>query len=91
MSINFKEEMNEETLEVFKKMIDVGSISNPVVQDKCKALFDDITKVHKEEMKILEKIADQSISIEINEEGEIKEMSDGTKYLVTPNGWKRIE
>ena len=34
--------------------------------------------------------AKQPVRVELNDIGEIKEMSDGTKYQVTPQGWKKL-
>jgi len=42
-------------------------------------------------MKKIANAAKQPVSIELNDLGEVKTMQDGTKYEVTPNGWKRIK
>jgi hypothetical protein len=58
--------------------------------DETKILFNDVLKIDQRKMTALANAAKQPVTIEFNEEGEVKEMSDGTKYRVTPNGWVKI-
>jgi len=48
-------------------------------------------KLEHKKMGDLARAAKQPVTVELNEEGEIKEMSDGTKYRVTSQGWKKID
>lgn len=94
MSINFNDPMNAEAREMFRQMIDAGDLPQPVAMDDRRALFNDTLKLEQKKMKKmgdLARAAKQSVAVELNEEGEIKEMADGTKYKVTPRGWVKVD
>jgi len=57
--------------------------------EKLKKYFETIELETENALKIAN-TARQPVSVELNEQGEIKTMSDGTKYQVTPSGWKKI-
>ena len=42
------------------------------------------------EMKKVANQTKQPVSLEINNEGEIKTLSDGSQYRVTKSGWKKL-
>ena len=42
------------------------------------------------EMKKLANTAKQPVSVELNELGDIKTMSDGTEYALTSKGWRKL-
>ena len=90
MSINFEHPMNSVALEKLRELITDGSIPNPVAQDEFRALFNDKLELQQRKMTQLANAAKQPVTVELNEEGDIKEMSDGTKYRVTPKGWIKI-
>lgn len=91
MSMNFNDPMNDEALEMFRQMVDAGDLPQPVAMDDRRALFNDALKMEQKKMGDLARAAKQPITVELNEEGEIKEMSDGTKYRVTSRGWVKID
>jgi hypothetical protein len=41
-------------------------------------------------MKEIANTAEQPATLELNGEGDIKTMSDGTRYRVTPDGWRKL-
>lgn len=42
------------------------------------------------EMSNMARKLNQVVTVELNELGEIKTLSDGTRYQVTPSGWKKL-
>ena len=82
MSINFSEEMNEQSSELLKKLFG----ENLIAMDNKIALIDDM-QIKQEEMKELANVAKQPVEVQIHREGEVKIFSDGTRYRVTNKGW----
>lgn len=91
MSINFNDPMNAEAREMFRQMVDAGDLPQPIAMDERRALFNDALKLEQKKMGDLARAAKQPVTLELNSEGEIKEMSDGTKYKVTPRGWVKVD
>lgn len=85
MSINFKDDMNSEVLERMAEMFG----EKLAIVDKRTALINEHA-ILGEQISELARIAKQPAALELHGEGEIKTMSDGTQYLVTPQGWKKI-
>jgi hypothetical protein len=86
MSLNFHDPMNEQASAFIKKLFE------PTAMDEQQVLLNDLTdKVDQANMKELANLAKQPVTLEINELGEIKEMSDGTKYRLTLQGWRKLE
>lgn len=90
MSINFNDPMNSEAMAKLQEFFKDGTLPEPVVMDDRRALFNTKLDLQQRKMTELANAAKQPVMVELNEEGEIKEMSDGTKYRVTPKGWKKI-
>lgn len=90
MSINFNNPMNNKALEKLRELISDGSLPAPVAQDDYRALFNKRLDLQPRKLTELANAAKQPVTVELNEEGEIKEMSDGTKYKVTRKGWIKI-
>lgn len=86
MSINFENPMNDKAREFMKELF-----GEPSAADEKTALFEKISTLTQEDMSTLARKAGQPVTFEIHGEGDIKVFSDGTKYQVTPQGWKRIE
>ena len=91
MSINFEHPMNSVALEKLRELITDGSLPNPVALDEFRALFNDTLELQQRKMTELANAAKQPVTVELNEIGEIKVMSDGTKYRVTNKGWIKIK
>ena len=90
MSINFNDPMNSEVMAKLQELFKNGTLPEPVAMDERRALFNDDPRLQQRTMIELANAAKQPVMFELNEEDEIKEMSDGTKYRVTPKGWKKM-
>jgi len=86
MSMQFDGPMNEKSLAKMKDLFG----DTMIVSDERKALFDNLTEEKQEEFKLFPRKVDQPVTTKIHKEGNIVEMSDGTKYQVTKQGWKKI-
>jgi len=96
MSMNFDNPMNKETRDKITEMIEKGDLPVPVASDEKTLLFDEQLNLQAKKMADLANTAKQPLSVEVNGvdvEGnaDIKELSDGTKYKVTPRGWQKVE
>ena len=85
MSINFEDPMNDEARDKLKEIFS----DKLVAMDEYTALVNQKEFVQ-QSMKELANRAKQPVEVEINNEGEIKVMSDGTRYQCTPRGWKKL-
>ena len=85
MSVNFQDEVSPEAI---KRMAEV--FGEPVATDKRLFLYDQMREIEQSRMKELANMTKQPVTVEMNAPGEIKTMSDGTKYEVTEHGWKRV-
>ncbi len=61
-----------------------------VASDRRQFLYDDMKEIRQVEMKAIANAAEQPVTVELHEPGEIKTMADGTRYEVTPTGWKLL-
>ena len=86
MDISTPEPMNDEMQEKLKEMF-----GEPFAQDERTALMDKLIDIDRKQMTDLANIAKQPISVGIQGVGEIKTLSDGTRYQVTDRGWKKLE
>ena len=86
MSIQFEKPMNEETVEAIKKAFG----EKIAVIDGKNVLLEKLTAVYQGKMSAIAKKAKQPATLNIHAEGDIVEMSDGTKYQASPRGWKKI-
>ena len=84
-NINFKDEVDEETKSLIAKMFHEGLNA----QDENMTLIDNFHP-EQSQMKEIANAAQQVATVELNEEGDIKEMSDGTKYRATKRGWIKV-
>jgi len=85
MSINFNEPVNDEAVELVRK-----EFSKMVTHDRKTFLFDGMTEIKQSTIKKIANAAKQPVTIEINGDGDIKTLSDGTRYQVTPQGWRKL-
>lgn len=86
MSINFDNEANPETRELIEKLF-----GRPVADDRRHFLIDQMRVIDQRLMKQVANTAKQPAKVELHEVGEIKTLDDGSRYEVTPNGWRKIE
>ena len=86
MSLSFDNPMNDATSEMISKFFgpDVAA------SDRKNVLVNDMQKINGAFMKEIANSASQPVTVTANEVGEIKKMSDGTKYEVTSSGWKKV-
>jgi hypothetical protein len=61
----------------------------PIAHDEKTFLFDGL-KIDQKKMKEIANKAGQPLTAEINGDGDIKTMSDGTKYQCTNKGWVKV-
>ena len=85
MSINFENEVNQEAIEKMRK-----AFGDPVAADGKQFLFDRMQEIKQSDMKAIVNAAKQPAAVELHGEGEIKTMADGTRYEVTPTGWRKL-
>jgi len=72
MSIDFNDSAKAKAREMLRHALKTGDLPELIAIDEHKALF----------------AGKQPITVELNEEGDVKEMDNGTKYRVTSNGWE---
>jgi len=87
MSMNFNDPMNPETAALIKEMYG----EKIAAMDGKTVLLKQLNEIKQSDMKEITNTANQPLSVEINGLGEIKTMSDGTKYRVTARGWQRVD
>lgn len=85
MSMNFDQPVNDEALAKIKELF-----GEPIASDRKTILFDHLIRLRQQDMKIVATLAQQPARIELHGEGEIKTMSDGTRYQVTSQGWRKL-
>lgn len=85
MSINFERDVSDSTIEKIRECF-----GDPVAWDRKQFLFNNMREIRQSEMREVAKTARQPATVEIHGDGEIKTMADGTRYEVTPNGWRRL-
>lgn len=85
MSVSFEDPVSES---VVKKLKDL--FGEPVVEDSKTFLLDNIKELRQDRMKALANEAKQPVTVALHSVGEIKSLSDGTKYQVTPKGWQKV-
>ena len=86
MSMNFDDPMQPETKQRIKKLFGDGLTAI----DDHTALFEN-TQLVRDELKAALQAEKQPVSVEIHEDGDIKTMSDGTRYQVTKRGWVKLD
>jgi len=86
MSIQFENPMNEETAERIKKTFG----DKIAVIDERNVLLERLSEINQKEMKAIANTAGQPVTVNIHDQGDIIEMSDGTKYCVTTKGRMKV-
>ena len=86
MSINFDGPVGPETNKMIRELFCDSLVAN---DDKTFLLNGQIELEQKAMTKIANE-AGQTVTVELNKEGEIKTMRDGTQYQVTRKGWRKI-
>lgn len=87
MSMNFQDPVNDATL---KKIAEEFG-DKVVTHDRKTFLLNDVGAIHQRLMKQIANEAKQPVAVEMHDQGDIKVMSDGTRYRVTPQGWQKID
>lgn len=85
MSITFDHKINSEA---FAKLR--NAFGEPAAQDGRTFLFDEMREIKRSTMSEIAKAAEQPATVELHDKGDIKVMSDGTRYQVTAQGWRRL-
>ena len=88
MSIQLHRPISEETAKAMREAL---GLDKPVATDLRQFLFDNIppASIEPDAVKAVEKITLREAKIQIHQFGDIVTMSDGTKYEVTSQGWKK--
>ena len=86
MSMQFDNPVNDAALAKIKELF-----GEPVASDRKTLLFDRMRDIRQHEMKEVANLAKQPATVEIHGQGTIKTMSDGTRYEVTPQGWRKLD
>lgn len=85
-SINFQEPYSEETAKKLREFF-----GEPAAFDATKLLYDHISMIKGKDMSAIARSEKQVVNVSLHDPGEIKELSDGTKYQVNDKGeWRRI-
>ena len=85
MSINFDKAINSELRDKLLKLF-----GSPMADDGKTFLYDRGLVLDTRVMTEIAKEAKQPVAVELNSEDEIKTFSDGTRYLMTTSGWRRV-
>lgn len=85
MSMNFKEPLSDEAFAKIKKFF-----GEPAAGDRKTLLFNEMKVIDSSAMTEIANTAKQPATIELHGNGEIKTLSDGTRYQVTPQGWRKL-
>ena len=86
MNISFDGPVGPETNKMIRELFRDSLVAN---DDKTFLLNGQIEPEQKAMTKIANE-AGQTMTVELNKEGEIKTMRDGTQYQVTRKGWRKI-
>lgn len=86
MSINFNDDLDQERQDAIQKILGVGNI---VAKDK-KTILSNLREFDRRLMTEVANAAKQPARVDLHGVGEIKTLSDGTRYEVTANGWKKL-
>ena len=83
MSMNFREPISDEAIERMKAMFDVAH------NDKKTFLLRD-SSINQKQCSDIAKMTGQISQLELNQRGDIKELSDGRKFMLKAEGWKKL-
>lgn len=86
MSISTQSPMNPEFL---KKLEELQG--KPAVSDATTALYDQLCAMTSKQGGDLARAQGEPVSVELNEIGDIRTLADGSRYQVTPHGWKKLK
>ena len=85
MSINFNAPVNEETRDLLR-----GAFGKSIANDGKHFLYDKLPAISGPLMKEVARTAGQTAELELNTEGDVKKLSDGTRYMATTEGWQKL-
>ena len=85
MSVNFEKPLSDEQQEIVKEFFG----ERLETMDEQTALLN-TNQLFGNEMCNLARELNQVVTAELNQGGEIKTLSDGSRYQVTPEGWRKL-
>ncbi len=85
MSLNFEKPLSGEDQSFLREIMG----ERLVATDEKIALFQRGV-IDQKKMKAIANQTNQVVSVELNDEGDIKTLSDGSQYLATKTGWKKL-
>ena len=86
MSISFKKAPTADVIALMRQLY-----GDPAAQDEKAFLYDDLRSLSTTGMTALANRAGQPVSAQIHRQDEIKTLSDGTQYVVTAHGWRKLQ
>lgn len=86
MSVSFPDSINKEAFRKLQK-----AFGDAAAHDDKTFLYNEMPQIDRKVMSDIARTAKQPATVELHGEGEIKVMSDGTRYQATPQGWKRLD
>ena len=87
MGMHFEEPMDEATALEIRKTFE----QKIAVMDAKNVLLEKIGDFEQQQMEDIKYRAVKPVETKLYDENDIVEMTDGTKYKVTPEGWRKVE
>jgi len=85
MAMQFAEPVNDETIARIRELF-----GEPFASDRKTFLFDSLPpRINGNDMREIANRAKQPATLEILKDGDVRTVGD-TRYLVTPQGWRRL-
>lgn len=85
MSMNFESPITPEQRAMIEELF-----GKPAAADDKTLLFDDMKVIESKVMGNIARATNQPVRIELHGSGEIRTLADGSRYEVTPAGWKKL-
>jgi hypothetical protein len=85
MSLNFNQPVSDDVLDRLKSMF-----GEPVASDRKTFLYPSMPEINSRQMTEIANAAKQPVTVALHSTGDIKTMTDGTRYEVTATGWKKL-
>lgn len=86
MSVSTPSPMTAEMMESLRR-----TLGKPVARDERTALYDQMAALTSKQGGDMARAQGEPVKVEMHEVGDIKILSDGTRYQVTPSGWKKLD
>ena len=85
MSVSFDGPPNKEALAAMRAFF-----GSPAASDEKTFLFNNLPLLEGDQLSKIARHAEQPVTMRIHGNDEIKTLSDGTQYKVTPRGWVKV-